>query len=133
MIAIYSAIGLFPQPVPLNPTPEQNIPDPKRTWKVSEMVPFSGRMVVERLTCRTSGITLSSSDRVSSVKEKEERGEMPMRKSQFVRILVNDKVMPLSFCNDGGEGICSLRRFVKSQAYARHDGEGDWEQCKYTW
>ncbi|KAF5353129.1 hypothetical protein D9758_008805 [Tetrapyrgos nigripes] len=38
MIAIYSAIGLFPQPVPLDTTPDQNIPDPKRTWKVGEMV-----------------------------------------------------------------------------------------------
>ncbi|KAK7471989.1 hypothetical protein VKT23_000097 [Stygiomarasmius scandens] len=107
MIAIYSAMGLFPQSTPLNPTPSENKLDPERTWKVNEMVPFAGRLVVERLECSQfhSGT-----------------------KGKYVRVLVNDKVMPLSFCNGDG-GICKLDKFVESQSYARNDGEGDWEKC----
>ena len=47
MIAVYSAIGLFRQRAPLDPTR----PDPARTWVVSKLVPFSGRLVTERLQC----------------------------------------------------------------------------------
>ena len=68
------------------------------------MVPFSGRMVVERLACR-------------------ERAE------PVVRILVNDQVQPLAFCDAGEDGMCNLSAFVESQAYARSDGAGDWEKC----
>ncbi|KAH8092499.1 phytase [Cristinia sonorae] len=98
MIAIYSAIGLFRQSHSLNPEK----PDPKRTWKVSHLVPFSGRMVVEKLRC----------------------GRTPS-----VRILVNQEVQPLKFCGADKHGICSLDAFVKSQAYARNNGDGDFEKC----
>ena len=47
MIAVYSAIGLFRQHRPLDPTK----PDPARTWISSKLVPFSGRLVTERLEC----------------------------------------------------------------------------------
>ncbi|KAJ6485453.1 acid phosphatase [Mycena vitilis] len=48
MTAIYSAMGLFPQANPLDPT--HPVP---RTWVASLLVPFSARMVVERLKCGT--------------------------------------------------------------------------------
>ena len=98
MIAIFAAMGLFEQPRPLDPTK----PDPRRTWHVEKMVPFSARMVVERLDCR---------GRAS------------------VRVLVNDALMPLAFCGAKGDGVCELGAFVESQAYARNDGEGDFEKC----
>ena len=43
MMAIYSALGLFKQPIPLEPT----TPDPGRTWITSHLTPFSGRMVTD--------------------------------------------------------------------------------------
>ena len=46
MVAIYSAIGLFPQKK-LSTTKA----DPKRTWRVSGMTPFAARMVTEKLEC----------------------------------------------------------------------------------
>ncbi|KAI0722495.1 phytase [Earliella scabrosa] len=98
MIAIFAAMGLFEQPRPLDPTK----PDPRRTWHVEKMVPFSARMVVERLDCR---------GRAS------------------VRVLVNDALMPLKFCGAKGDGVCELGAFVESQTYARNDGEGDFEKC----
>ncbi|PFH48993.1 hypothetical protein AMATHDRAFT_148650 [Amanita thiersii Skay4041] len=99
MIAIYTAVGLFPQYRALDPT----TPDDKRSWMVSRMVPFSARMVTEKVECR--------------IKE-------------YVRIFVNDALQPLAFCGaDEEDGMCELNKFVKSQRYARHDGEGDWEAC----
>ena len=98
MVAIFSAMGLFKQPAPLDPTS----PDPARTWRTEKITPFSARMVVERLDCR---------GRAS------------------VRVLVNDALMPLKFCGAKGDGVCELGAFVESQAYARNDGEGDFEKC----
>ena len=99
MIAIFAAMGLFRQPAALDPTD----PDPERTWRTEKMVPFSARMVTERLVCGD--------------------GE------KSVRVLVNDAVMPLEFCGADEDGVCTLEAFVESQVYARNDGEGDWEKC----
>ena len=96
--AIYAALGLFRQPAPLDPTH----PDPRRTWRASALVPFSGRMVVERLQC-------AGADKV--------------------RILVQDQVQSLDFCGADANGVCELEKFVESQAYARNNGEGDFEKC----
>ncbi|PCH40718.1 phytase [Wolfiporia cocos MD-104 SS10] len=100
MIAVYSAMGLFPQATPLNDT-EAN---PDRTWLASELVPFAARMVVERMDC-------SGSD------------------EPYVRLMVNQAVQPLAFCDADENGLCSLSAFVESQAYARNGGDGQWAEC----
>ena len=98
MIAIFAAMGLFNTSL-LDPTK----PDPDRIWLASSLVPFSARMVVERLKC----------------------AEGPS-----VRIFVNDELQPLEFCGaDPKDGVCALDAFVDSQSYARNDGEGDFEKC----
>jgi len=99
MVAIYAALGLFQQPKHLDP----GHPDPDRTWMVSRMVPFSGRMATEKVQCDG-------------------------KKNQFVRILINDAVQPLEFCG-GKDGLCELDAFVQSQGYARSDGAGDFDKC----
>lgn len=98
MIAIFAAMGLFEQREPLDPSS----PNPKRTWHLSQLVPFSAQLVTEKLQCG---------------------------QQEFVRILVNDAVQPLSFCGAGADGLCKLGEFVKSQAYARSNGDGDFEKC----
>ena len=97
MIAIYAAMGLFEQSSALNTTK----PSSKRTWLAAKLVPFSARMVVEKLQCG---------------------------KTEKVRVLVNDALQPLEFCGSGN-GVCTLDAFVKSQSYARNNGEGDFERC----
>ncbi|KAK7685198.1 hypothetical protein QCA50_011561 [Cerrena zonata] len=97
MIAIFSAMGLFKQKAPLSTTE----PDASRTWFTARLVPFSARMVVEKLQC----------------------GE-----TQNVRVLVNDAQQPLEFCGTGN-GICTVDAFVESQSFARNDGEGDFAKC----
>ena len=58
-----------------------------------------------------------------------EAGPNSRRKTkEYVRILVNDVVQPLEFCN-GLRGLCELDAFVESQGYAKNDGEGDFEKC----
>ncbi|KZS87489.1 acid phosphatase [Sistotremastrum niveocremeum HHB9708] len=101
MIAIYSALGLFRQPAPLNTTK----PNSRRTWLASKLVPFSATLVTERLQC---GFGKSS--------------------GAFVRMLVDDAVQPLEFCGSG-DGLCGVQSFVNSQSYARSQGNGDFAIC----
>jgi len=108
MIAIYAALGLFDQSAPLDPTK----PDPKRTWITSHLTPFSARMVTERLSCTTRG-----------------GGGHVVKTGEYVRILVNDALQPLKFCDADKHGLCTLCDFVSSQGYARNNGEGDFEKC----
>lgn len=99
MIAIYAAMGLFTQPSGVEPL-SLSTPDEARTWRADRLVPFSSRMVVEKVACG---------------------------KDAYVRVLVNDEVQSLSFC--GGASMCPLHTFVESQAYARSGGEDDWRKC----
>ncbi|EGN94960.1 hypothetical protein SERLA73DRAFT_170869 [Serpula lacrymans var. lacrymans S7.3] len=102
MIAIYSAIGLFNQTSPL----DLSQPNPNRTWILSQMVPFSARMITEKLQCNTNGET-----------------------GNYIRILVNDAVQSLGFCGDTGNGLCEVDAFVESQQFATSNGDGEWENC----
>lgn len=69
-------------------------------------------MVVERLQCNSNA------------------GKAHANSGTYVRLLVNDAVQRLEFCGGvEGVGLCELGAFVKSQAYSRHNGEGDWEKC----
>ena len=52
-IAVYAAMGLFNVSKALDPKKMEKKPE-EREWVASRMVPFSGRMVVEKLTCRTA-------------------------------------------------------------------------------
>ena len=99
MIAIYAAMGI------MRPTtaPDPTRPDPHRSWLASHLVPFSARLVTEKLSCKDRGVG--------------------------VRMLIDDAAVPLSVCGAGRDGICSLDAFVESQSYARNNGEGDWEKC----
>ncbi|KAH9836797.1 histidine phosphatase superfamily [Rhodofomes roseus] len=117
MVAVYAAVGLFN-------VEEGEAPNPKkmpkhwdrRVWRASRMVPFSARMIVERLEC----------GRVRAEEEQEELDDG----WTFVRIFVNDALQPLEFCGaKTREGMCRLDAFVKSQGYARRDGDGDFEKC----
>ncbi|KAI0642835.1 acid phosphatase [Trametes meyenii] len=110
MVAVYAAMGLFN--VSAAPDPRRgpgNIEDDgAQKWIASRMVPFSSRMVTERLTC---------------VREQGRKDE-----GVYVRVIVNDEVQPLEFCG-AGDGLCELERFVESQEYARKSGDGDFKQC----
>jgi hypothetical protein len=105
MVAIYAALGLFPA--------DEKAMDPlhaaaDRAWRASKLVPFSARMVTERLQCG------AGSERESGT---------------YVRVLVNDAIQPLGNCEGAKNGICLLKSFVQSQSYAREGAHKDWEKC----
>ncbi|KAH9919169.1 acid phosphatase [Epithele typhae] len=114
MVAVYSALGLFNiSATPLDPRarPVPTASGDASTWVASRMVPFSSRMVTERLQCTAGG---------------------PRGAGTFVRVLVNDEPQPLEFCGGGlkrGERMCALGAFVESQGYARRSGDGDFLKC----
>ncbi|KAF7760138.1 hypothetical protein Agabi119p4_10814 [Agaricus bisporus var. burnettii] len=119
MTAVYSAIGLF-NTSRLDPTEINQ----GRSWRSSEIMPFSTRMSVERLDCsaRTPGRFYNSWSENVNMKE---------RNGDYVRILVNDVVQRLEFCGGDKEGLCELAKFVDSQGYARSNGNGDFDRCGY--
>lgn len=106
IIAIIAAMGFYRDQNPLDPL----LPDPARRWVASELVPFSARMVTERLHCAAS---------------------RHRQEGTYVRILMNDALVDLE-CADGAvNGMCTLASFIESQAFARSDGGGDFEKCGY--
>jgi len=105
LIAVYAAMGLFPQSAALSDTSLDTTPG--RTWIASRLVPFAARMVVERMECNggASG------------------------QGEYVRVMVNQEVQPLAFCGAGEDGLCGLEAFVDSQGFARSSGNGTWAEC----
>lgn len=106
-----------------------------RTWITSKMVPFSGHMTIERLSCSVH--SPQNSSRSSSMKKwrwvvRREDDEGDEEKGEYVRVFVNDARQPLHFCGAGEDGMCRLEEFVRSQKYARNDGFGDFAACAYT-
>lgn len=106
IVAVFAAMGLYRDENPLDPL----APDAARAWVASRLVPFSARMVTERLACSGTGEQLEG---------------------EYVRMLVNDQLVELE-CADGRlDGMCELAEFVDGQAYARSGGAGDFEKCGY--
>ena len=106
MVGVFSVIGLFnSSSQPLSPKHM----DETREWVASKMVPFSARLVVEKVVCHGA------------------IGRGLQR--EYVRTLVNDAVQPLRFCGGGDTGMCALEAFVDSQNYAREGAGEDFKKC----
>lgn len=70
---------------------------PRRWFHLSRIAPFGARFVFERLVDKKRG-------------------------TKYVRILINDAVVPLNFPECGRyawAGLCELDAFVEAQAYAQ--------------
>jgi hypothetical protein len=91
MIAIFSALQLFPdaRDTPLSLT----TPDASRSFFTSKLVPFAAKMVVEKMEC--------DSDIFGNQKE-------------YIRLLINDQVQTLDFCDSDEDGLCELSAFVNA-------------------
>ncbi|ORY51218.1 phytase [Leucosporidium creatinivorum] len=83
--------------------------DSKRQWIFSRIAPFAGRMVVERLSCSSSG--------------------------EYVRILVSDEVQSLKGICQGAtsNGLCRLDSFVAAMENAIAVGTKEFEGCGAVW
>ena len=137
IIAVFSAMGLFSQTN--GPLDTAKIAK-DRTWITSKMVPFSGHMTVERLSCPVTHSSRALKSRpirwwewvALHGRDGEGEGEgEEEEKEDNVRIFVNDARQPLHFCGAGDDGMCKLEEFLRSQEYARNDGFDDFAACAY--
>jgi len=103
MTAIYAALGLYNATAPLSMV-ERQTPRETMGYAAAWTAPFAGRMYVEKMTCGGDGA-----------------GE------ELVRVLVNDRVVPLLGCGADELGRCKLGEFVESLSFVR-DG-GHWDMC----
>lgn len=101
MTAIFAALGLYNTTDPLSNTTIQGTRD-TNGFSAAWTVPFAARMYVEKLQCE---------------------GES----EEFVRVIVNDRVVPLEFCDADKDYKCKLEDFVDAQSFARSGGH--WDQC----
>ena len=101
MTAIFAALGLYNSTEPLSNSTVHGTNETSG-YSAAWTVPFAARMYVEKLTCD---------------------GE----REEFVRVIINDRVMPLEFCGGDEFGRCSLSKFVESQSFVRSGGR--WDQC----
>lgn len=101
MVSVFSAMGLYneTQKLPTN----HIVSAPKaHGYSSAWVVPFGARMYVEKLEC--SG-----------------------KSDEYVRVLINDRVIPLKSCGGDKYGRCKLDDFVESLSFARNGGL--WDQC----
>ncbi|TVY80344.1 3-phytase A [Lachnellula suecica] len=101
MTAIFAALGLYNSTRPLLNTTREDTSE-TAGYSAAWSVPFAARAYVEKMTCA---------------------GE----REELVRVLVNDRVVPLETCGGDVLGRCGLGAFVESLGFAR--GGGKWDQC----
>lgn len=102
--SIVSAMGLFNSSVPLlTPKTFMRTNDTKG-FSASQVTPFAGRAYVEKMMCEGDA-------------------------EEMVRVVINDRVVPLETCGDDALGRCTLSAFVDSLTFAKSGGK--WNSCYY--
>ncbi|RFU28553.1 hypothetical protein B7463_g7773, partial [Scytalidium lignicola] len=101
LTAIFSALGLYNETSNLSNTTIQTTSE-THGYSASWTVPFASRAYFEKMKCE--GID-----------------------DELVRVIVNDRVLPLKTCGGDEFGRCTLNDFVSSLSFSRSGG--DWDQC----
>ncbi|WPG97452.1 3-phytase A [Acrodontium crateriforme] len=101
MTAIFAAMGLYNNSKPLSNT---TLTEASRAdgYSAGWTVPFAARAYVEKLQCLG-------------------------QREELVRVIVNDRVVPLPQCECDGRGLCRLSKFISSMGFAKANGK--WDQC----
>jgi hypothetical protein len=101
LTGIFSALGLFNETKPLSTDAMQDV-NATDGYSASWTVPFAARAYFEKITC-------------------------PDEPEEYIRILVNDRVLPLKNCGGDEYGRCTLSAFLDSLTFAK--AGGDWQKC----
>jgi hypothetical protein len=101
LTAIFAAMGLYNMTKPLSNTTLQTAEE-TNGYTASWTVGFGGHAYFEKLACEGQS-------------------------EELVRVLVNDRVIPLQNCGADLLGRCTLGNWVKSLSFARAGGL--WDQC----
>lgn len=104
MTTIFSAIGLFNATLATGQLSNTTVEAENQTagYSAASTVTFGARAYFEKMEC--SG-----------------------QSEELVRILINDRVQPLTQCGGDALGRCTLSSFINSLSFAR--GNGLWSQC----
>lgn len=101
MITIFSALGLYNSTKSLSNTTIEDV-EQTNGYSASWTGPFAARAYFEKMTCANAD-------------------------EEFVRVIVNDRVLPLETCGGDDLGRCTLKAFVDSLSFAKQGG--DWDKC----
>ncbi|GAM82530.1 hypothetical protein ANO11243_005120 [Dothideomycetidae sp. 11243] len=102
IVPFLAALALLPQ---LKPLPaDRELKD--RVWRTSEVVPMGGRVILERIACPAPRSCWSNEPFYPNHVYCD-----PERDDYYVRINVNDGIVPLEDCDDGPGRSCPLHRF----------------------
>ncbi|PTU24100.1 hypothetical protein P175DRAFT_0489257 [Aspergillus ochraceoroseus IBT 24754] len=101
MTSIFFAMGLYNGTEPLSQTSAETVAQ-MDGYSAAWTVPFAARSYVEKLQCRGT-------------------------KEPLVRVLVNDRVVPLHGCAVDRLGRCKLDDFIEGLSFARSGG--NWAEC----
>ncbi|KAF7597271.1 hypothetical protein BBP40_008113 [Aspergillus hancockii] len=101
MISIFFALGLYNSTKPLSQTSVQS-PEEMGGYSSAWAVPFGARAYVEMMQCKDE-------------------------KEPLVRVLVNDRIIPLNGCDVDKHGRCKRDDFVEGLSFVRSGG--NWAQC----
>ncbi|EEH41663.2 3-phytase A [Paracoccidioides lutzii Pb01] len=104
MTSIFTALGIFNDTQPLSNSTVQG-PSETKGFSASWIVPFAARAYIEKMECDST----------------------PVAREPLVRVVINDRVVPLHGCKVDSLGRCRLKDFVEGLSYAR--AGGDWEKC----
>ena len=105
-----------------------------RKWRISQVVPMSGRIVFERLTCYPDYINIRAPATFKSKRHKHRKSHPEFDKvprpenGTYLRININDGPVALPGCSNSGPGSsCPLHEFL---AHVRSRGEevGDFRE-----
>ncbi|KAH8431548.1 histidine phosphatase family protein [Aspergillus melleus] len=67
-----------------------------RKWRTSTVMPMGARIVLERMACPSASV------------QSEESGQ-----DSFVRVNINDRIVPLPYCKSGPGHSCPLKEFAR--------------------
>ncbi|KAI9044943.1 uncharacterized protein KD926_011116 [Aspergillus affinis] len=84
-----------------------------RKWRTSSVMPMGARIVLERMTCPST----------SAQGDKSEQ-------ENFVRININDRIVPLPYCRSGPGHSCPLKEFARHVERRRAE-VGDFKETVY--
>ncbi|ORX34649.1 histidine phosphatase superfamily [Kockovaella imperatae] len=117
MIEIMAAMGLARQHGNLL---TDKLPD-KRSYMISELIPFGSRIVFERIGCQ-----------LGNWEPDPEGGQPEDERKNYLRVFINDALDPLDslMCSQSGffeHGMCEVDIWVDSQSFAQKTV--DWNVC----
>ncbi|KAI9838929.1 MAG: hypothetical protein M1819_004137 [Sarea resinae] len=119
IIPMLAALDLFPDAAHLPTTHVAR----ERKWRTSQVVPMGGRVIFERLLCSspsspslspsTSSSSSTSSTLLSSTSNHPSDPKEEEKRDIYIRININDGIVPLPGCTAGPGRSCPLAGFLE--------------------